>query len=334
MSSTERGDMMTRPIHGIFLLALCVSAVPPVFAAPTVTTRTVVSDVHQKTFRTPGQAVSSLIAANRNGETRALLAILGPEGAKLIVSGDPVADQYGQARFVAAYDDSHTLAFNGQGKAVLVVGKEQWPFPVPLIRTPAGWRFDTAAGEEEILDRRIGRNEFSAIETCRIYVTAQRKYAATVQRTGGGPHTYARQFMSTAGTHDGLYWPAGPGDEESPLGPLIANARAGGYVDNPHQKLEPYHGYYFRILSRQGPDAPGGARNYVVDGQMTGGFALVAYPATYGDSGVMTFVASMDGIVYQKNLGPKTANVASQITQYDPDVSWQAVQENPSAPAN
>jgi hypothetical protein len=275
----------------------------------------------QKTFATPASAVEALIKANRADHTRELLAILGPEGAQLIHSGDPVADKHGATRFVAAYDEAHKLEFEGDGKAILIVGKHEWPFAIPLIREPAGWRFDTKAGVDEILNRRIGRNELMVMETCRAYVTAQREYAAKGLGPGGSAD-YAQHFMSKAG-HDGLYWPTKPGEDESPLGPLIESVRAEGYSPGTHTKPQPYYGYYFRILTRQGQDAHGGAVNYIANGHMTRGFALVAYPATYGDSGIMTFIVNQYGIVYQKNLGSATPRIAAEITQYDPDESWQ-----------
>jgi hypothetical protein len=250
--------------------------------------------------------------------------MLGPEGAKLIHSGDPVADRHGRTRFIAAYDEAHKLELDGDSKAILIVGTDQWPLPIPLVREHARWRFDTKAGADEILNRRIGRNELSVIEVCRAYVAAQREYAAKRLGSGGSPE-YAQHFMSTIGQRDGLYWPVKAGEEESPLGPLIARARAAGYrPGTPHVKPRPYYGYYFRILTQQGQIAPGGARKYIVNGHMTGGFALIAYPATYADSGIMTFIVNQDGIVYQKNLGPATTHIAQQITQYDPDLSWQA----------
>jgi hypothetical protein len=279
--------------------------------------------MQQKTFATPAAAVDALIAANRANKMRELLAVLGPEGAKLIQSGDPVADKGGRERFLAAYDEAHKLELDGQDKAILIVGREEWPLPIPLVRQQTGWRFDTRAGVEEILNRRIGRNELSVIEVCRAYVVAQREYAAKRLRPSG-PTEYAQHFMSTDAQHNGLYWPVKPGEEESPLGPLIARARAAGYSPGTsHAKPRPYYGYYFRILTRQGENAAGGARNYVINGDMTGGFALIAYPATYGDSGIMTFVVNQDGVVYQKNLGPGTTRISQQITQYDPDPSWQ-----------
>jgi hypothetical protein len=278
----------------------------------------------QKTFATPETAVDALMAANRGNHIDKLLAILGPDGAKLIHSGDPVADRQGRTRFIAAYDEAHKLELDGDSKAILIVGADEWPLPIPLIREHARWRFDTEVGADEILNRRIGRNELSVIEVCRAYVVAQREYAA--KKLGpGGPAEYAQHFMSTVGQRDGLYWPVRAGEEESPLGPLIARERAAGYrPGTPHLKPRPYYGYYFRILTQQGQTAPGGARNYVVNDHMTGGFALIAYPAIYADSGIMTFMVNQVGIVYQKNLGPATVRIAQQITQYDPDPSWQA----------
>jgi hypothetical protein len=289
------------------------AAVSPLAAAAT-----------QKTFATPEAAVDALIAANRGNHIGKLLDILGPQSAELIHSGDPIADRRARERFVAAYDKAHKLERDSDNKAILIVGEDEWPLPIPLIRTRARWRFDTKAGAEEILNRRIGRNELTVIEVCRAYVAAQREYA--VKNLGpGGSAEYTQHFMSTIGERDGLYWPVKAGEEESPLGPLIARARAAGYrPGTPHLKPRPYYGYYFRILTQQGQNAPGGARNYIVNDHMTGGFALIAYPATYADSGIVTFIVNQDGIVFQKNLGPDTASIARQITQYDPDATWQA----------
>ncbi len=282
--------------------------------------------VPQKTFATPAAAVDALIAANRGDHLRKLLAILGPDGAKLIHSGDPVADRRGRRLFVAAYDQSNKLERDGERKAILIVGADEWPMPIPLVREHARWRFDTKAGEDEILNRRIGRNELSVIEVCRAYVAAQREYAAKNLGPGGSAE-YAQHFMSKIGQRDGLYWPVKAGEQESPLGPLIARARAAGYrPGTPHPKPRPYFGYYFHILTQQGQNAPAGAMDYVVNSHMTGGFALIAYPDSYGDSGIMTFIVNQDGIVYQKNLGPDTKRLAAETTQYDPDGSWQTSQ--------
>lgn len=313
---------MRRNAANRFLIALRVGTVTlGLFAIAAVPATAALAS--QKTFATPAAAVDALIAANRGSHLRKLLAILGTEGAKLIHSGDPIADRRGRRLFVAAYDQSHRLERDGERKATLIVGADEWPLPIPLVREHAGWRFDTKAGEDEILNRRIGRNELSVIDVCRAYVAAQREYA-TKNLGPGGSAEYAQHFMSKTGKRDGLYWPVKTGEEESPLGLLIARARAAGYrPGTPHPKPRPYYGYYFHILTQQGPNAPGGAKDYVVDGRMTGGFALIAYPATYGDSGVMTFMVNQDGIVYQKNLGPHTPSIAAAITQYDPDGSWQ-----------
>ena len=276
----------------------------------------------QETFPAPEQAVDALIAANRSGSTAELLKILGPDSEKLISSGDPVADKAGRDRFIAAYDASHKLESQGADKAILIVGKEDWPLPIPLVRQDAVWRFDTKTGAREILARRIGRNELNVIEVCRTYVEAQREYAAK-NPTGTGHLEYAQHLLSTSGKHDGLYWPTSTGAEESPFGPLIARARAEGYFNQGrHDESKPYHGYYYKILGRQGPNAPGGAKDYIVDGHMSGGFAMLAFPARYGGSGVMTFIVNQNGIVYQKDLGPETATIANKMTQFDPDATW------------
>jgi hypothetical protein len=234
-----------------------------------------------------------------------------------------VADQLGRERFVAAFDEAHRIELESAHKAVLIVSKTEWPLPIPLVDGPAGWRFDTQAGEQEILNRRIGRNELTVLQVCRAYVLAQREYFALKL---GGQSEYAQRFRSTDNQHDGLYWPAQPGEPDSPLGPLVAQAQTSGYkagaVTPEHSASQPYYGYYFRILTAQGPSAAGGARSYVVNGHMTGGFALIAYPATYGDSGVMTFIVNDHGIVFERNLGSGTVRIARQISAYDPDSDW------------
>jgi hypothetical protein len=312
-----------KPTARRFLIASWLGAIA---LALVPTSSAMAAGMQQKTFASPAAAVAALISANGQNRTDDLLAILGPAGAKLIHSGDPVADRRGRAQFLAAYDAGHSIELNGQTKAILIVGKEHWPFPIPLVRQGARWRFDTKAGAEEILDRRIGRDELSVIEVCRAFVTAQREYAAKHRAPGGAPE-YAQHFMSSPGQQNGLYWPVKPGEEQSPLGPLIAQARAAGYTPGaPHPKPRPYFGYYFRILTEQGPNAPGSAKRYVANGHMTGGFSLLAYPAAYGNSGIMTFIVNQDGIVYQKNLGRGTARLAGRIKAYDPDSSWQPSQ--------
>lgn len=304
-------------LSGRFLLTVVVVSAAIASAAS--------AEVRQQHFSTPDMALEALVAADRAHSQPRLLAILGIEGTPLIRSGDPVADRSGEDLFVAAFDDAHKIELDGQDKAVVIVGKEEWPLPIPLIRETDGWRFDTQAGKEEILNRRIGRNELKVIEVCREYIQAQREYAAMKI---GGQSEYARQFKSSPGQRDGLYWPAKSGDPESPFGPLVAEARATGYA--PHSDSasrttsHPFHGYYFRILTAQGAHAAGGAKSYLVGDHMTRGFALIAYPATYGDSGIMTFVVNQGGIVFEKNLGPQTSSIARQINDYDPDLSWRA----------
>ena len=267
--------------------------------------------------------MAALVAATRASATREMVKILGPEGGKLVYSGDRVADKAGREKFVASYDKKNKIVMDGDTKARLDIGEEEWPFPIPLVKDGDAWRFDTEAGAKEILARRVGRNELNAIEVCRAYVEAQREYASK-DRLGDGLHEYAPKFVSSPGKHDGLYWPVAAGEEESPLGPLIASASAEGYgpTSTHDGKHRPYHGYYYKILKRQGQDAPGGAYDYIVNNHLIGGFALVAFPARHGDSGVMTFIVNQDGIVHQKNLGPDTATIARRITEYNPDKTW------------
>lgn len=269
----------------------------------------------QKNFATPEAAVDALVAAARSDGTLALVRLLGPEGGTLVTSGDPVADKQARQKFVAAYDRKHEIERDGDARAILVIGDEQWPLPIPIVQVHGGWRFDTAAGKREILRRRVGRNELSAMEVCRAYVDAQREYASK-DRNGDGLLEYAQKFVSTNGKQDGIYWRVGPGELESPMGPLAAQARAEGY------RRQPYHGYYYKILKGQGKDAPGGAYSYLAGKRMIGGFALVAFPAQYGVSGIMTFIVNQDGVVYQKNLGRNTAALARGMTAFNPDASW------------
>ena len=276
-------------------------------------------------FATPDDAVNALIDASRADDKAKVIKIMGPLSERLLHSGDKVADQKARARFLAAYDKAHQIQPEGDNKMILVVGEEEWPMPIPLVHSAEGWWFDTDAGDDEILNRRIGKNELNVIEVCRAYVDAQRDYAG-LNKTDNQKHEYAQHFMSHDGKHDGLYWPVADDQPQSPLGPLIATATAEGYGEKALSKHQPYHGYFYKILKAQGSHASSGARNYVdKNGHMTKGFALVAFPARYNDSGVMTFIVNHNGIVYQKNLGPKTAVIASKMTQYDPDSSWSVV---------
>jgi len=277
---------------------------------------------HQRTFVSPGEAVQVLVEAVKAGDMEALASILGPEGRPLISSGDAVADKQDRARFVRSYEESNKLQRPTETKAVLVIGKDEWPLPIPVVKEGDAWRFDTAVGKEEILSRRIGRNELSAMQVCLAYVDAQREYAR-VARESDGLLTYAMKFGSDKGKKNGLYWPTKKGEALSPLGVLVANARAEGYSRKTSGGTpSPYHGYLYRILTAQGPDAPGGAYDYVVNGKMIGGFALVAYPAQFGVSGVMTFIVNHEGVVYQKDLGRDTETIARTMETYNPDSTW------------
>jgi hypothetical protein len=270
----------------------------------------------QETFSSPEAAARALSTAARSDDKERLRAILGPESDEILASGDAVADAAARKRFASAAGEGTRIERSADGAlAIMHVGRDDWPLPIPLKRDADGWRFDTASGKEELLNRRIGRNELSAIAVARAYVDAQNEFA---RRFG----TYARTLRSTPGKHDGLYWEASDGDT-SPLGPLVASATSEGYHHaEAGAEAEPYHGYFFHILTAQGPNAPGGARDYVNDGQMTGGFALVAWPAQHGSSGVMTFVVNNQDVVFQKDLGDRTAEIAKAMTAYDPDESW------------
>jgi hypothetical protein len=276
----------------------------------------------QESFKTPEAAVEALGSAAKSDDSKALLSLLGQGGADIVSSGDSVADTATRQRFIAAYDAKHQVAMDGDSKATMIIGQDDFPFPIPLVRKNGAWQFDTVAGRREILYRRIGRNELDAIQASLAYVDAQNEYAEK-DRTGQGAGVYAQRIVSEPGKMNGLYWPASQGGDESPLGELIAQATSQGYTVGGGRT--PYHGYYFKILTRQGPNAPGGALDYVVRGKMIGGFALVAYPAEYGNSGVMTFLVNHGGTVFQKDLGPRTAEIAGQISSYNPDQTWKKV---------
>jgi len=271
----------------------------------------------QQYFPSPEAAAQALAAATRGSDPQRLLAVLGPESDKVVSSGDPVDDAAARKRFSAAAGERTRIERSADGTtAILHVGRDDWPFPIPIVRDAQGWRFDTALGKQELLNRRIGRNELTAIEVCRAYVDAQNEFAARF-------HMYAQSFRSTPGKRDGLYWEATDHDV-SPLGPLIAAATAEGYHHAEASAAPaPYHGYFFRILTAQGAHAPGGARDYVKDGKMTGGFGLVAWPADHGSSGIMTFMVDAQGVVFQKDLGERTSEAAKAITAYDLDGSWE-----------
>jgi hypothetical protein len=286
----------------------------------------------QRLFTTPEEAVTDFVAAMKADDEKALRAMLGPEGEPLINSGDQVADRSAGERFVASYEAAHLLVPTDEGKRMwLETGTDRWPFPIPLVKEEGGWRWDTSAGKEEILARRIGRNELSAIEACRAYADAQREYYAENPQ-GDALLQFAQKIASTPGKRDGLYWETKEGEEPSPLGPLIATARGEGYAA-PGSKPHPYHGYYYRVLTGQGTHAPGGSYSYMARGRMIGGFALVAFPSEWDNSGVMTFMVNQDGVVYQKDLGPKTESLAPAIKAFDPDDTWTRVPDEGAAAA-
>lgn len=286
-----------------------------------------VAGAKQASFASPEEAVKALVEALKAGDRKALRAILGPEARPLISSGDKVADKEARQHLVDAYDQAHKLEPVGDTKVIVSIGKDDWPLAIPLVKAGDAWRFDTAAGKEEILNRRIGRNELNTIQVCLAIVDAQREYARMGHDGGSGPE-YAQKFVSDPGRRNGLYWKALEADEApSPLGPLVAQAKAEGYGGKRASgKPVPYHGYFFRMLTAQGPDAPGGAYDYVVNGRMIGGFAAIAYPAQYGVSGVMSFLVNQDGVVYQKDLGTETAKLALAMKTFNPDSTWKKVE--------
>ncbi|MCJ7545280.1 MAG: DUF2950 domain-containing protein [Deltaproteobacteria bacterium] len=288
---------------------------------------TLAAEANQKTFKSPEEAVKTLIDAVKANDTKELLAILGPAGKNVISSGDEVADKEIRERFAQKYEQKNKLVWEGDKKVILDIGTDDWPWPIPVVKKGDNWVFDTKAGKEEILSRRIGRNELNTIQVCLAYVDAQREYTLK-DRDGDGIREYAQSFRSEKGKKNGLYWEAKEGEEQSPLGPLAATAVKEGYTGkkaggNP----SPYHGYYYKILKAQGKNAPGGAYDYVVKGKMIGGFAMVAYPAAYGNSGVMAFIVNQDGVVYQKDLGKDTEKIASSMKKFDPDKTWEKVQK-------
>jgi hypothetical protein len=276
--------------------------------------------IAQQRYRTPDEAVAALINAAQAGSPALLIRVLGPGSDEIVASGDPVADAFARKRLLDAYNIKHQIVRDGRDQAVLVVGQEEWSLPIPLVRYNNTWRFDAQVARRELVFRRIGRNEQGAIQACLLYVNAQREYA---KKGFAGEGVYAQRLISQPGEKDGLYWPAPSGEDESPLGALAVAAAAEGYPIDGQRK--PYHGYNFRILTQQGPKAPGGEIDYLVHGKMVGGFALVAYPAEYRNSGLTTFIVNDQGSIYEKDLGSRTAAIASAMTSFDPDDTWRQV---------
>jgi hypothetical protein len=280
----------------------------------------------QQGFASPDAAVEALVKAVQADDIRAQLAILGPGADALVISGDPVADRAARRRFLDAYTASHTLTPAGNGRMSLTIGPNAWPVPIPLRQADNEWRFDAGSGAQQIVDRRIGRNELMTIRTLLAVVAAQKDYFDRLQR-GSGSGAYAQRVLSTPGNQDGLYWDAAPGEAPSPLGPLIAQVESEGYPGATASKGQPtpYQGYFYHLLRAQGSNAPGGAKDYVRNGHMTDGFAFVAWPAGYETSGIVTFLVDQDGMVFQKDLGRDTAKIASGMTRFDPDITWTRV---------
>jgi hypothetical protein len=317
MVMTYRKDNILRFLRILPVILLILVTWAPAPAAP--------AEKKQKSFVSPEEAVNNLIVALKDDNDKELAAILGPGSHALISSGDKVADRAGRGEFVRLYEEKNRIELEKSDKAVLSIGNQDYPVPVPVVKRGNVWVFDTRAGKEEIVNRRIGRNELKAIDVAHAYVDAQREYAFE-PRGGVEALEFARKFFSSPGKQDGLYWKTEEGEEESPFGPLVAQAAREGYAKDKDNKPVPFHGYYFRILAGQGKHADGGAFDYVVNGHMILGFALVAWPAQYGASGVMTFIVNQDGIVYQKNLGRNTAKIAAAMKLYDPDKSWRKVE--------
>jgi hypothetical protein len=281
------------------------------------TSLTLAQQAGQKTFASPEEAGQALFAAAQSGNNAALLEIFGPAGSQIISSGDEVQDQTARDQFVAKFQEMHRFVDEPDHTTALFIGAENWPVPIPLVDKGAAWYFDTPTAEKDILYRRIGKNEFAAMDVCQALVDAEGDYFS--QSRDGRPAQYTQKFISAEGKQDGLYWKTADGEPESLIGPLVAYAAGEGY-DKSHET--PYHGYFYRILTAQGASAPGGKKSYMVDGAMTGGFAILAYPAVYRSSGVMTFIVGQDGVIYQKDLGPNTVELAKAMKEYVRDKTW------------
>jgi hypothetical protein len=327
-----------------FLAATIVLAAGLFAAAPAAQAQSAASASAQATYPSPQEALQALVAAAKDKDRAALAKLFGPDYDQLL-SGDEVEDNKDLAEFAGAVQESAQLQKVNDNKYTVTVGKDNWPTPVPLVQKDGKWLFDTKAGLEEVINRRVGENELSAISTCRAYAVAQWEYYTEGDWDHDSVAEYAQRLISTPGKHDGLFWESSEGENPSPLGKLMAAASAEGYVssqgapaaagkggsdkDQAPFDRAPYHGYYFKILARQGPHAPGGKYGYIINGNMIAGYALVAYPDKWGNSGVMTFIINQQGRVYDKNLGPNTAKLASAMTEYDPDPTWKLVQVQP-----
>lgn len=285
---------------------------------------------HQQDYASVEDAVEALVTAAQSDDTHALLQVLGSEAEPAVDSGDPVQDKNARERFLQAYATEHTLDSSAEGATTLQVGSDKWPFPFPLVRSNGRWRFDTSAGTQEIVNRRVGANELSTIQSCLAFVDAEREYYARNPQQDSLLQ-FSQKLVSSEGRKDGLYWPTTGDEPPSPLGERFARARSEGYFKEGASKGEPFRGYIYRLLASQGPNAAGGAYSYLVRGKMIGGFALIAFPAEYGSTGVMSFIVSHDGVVFSKDLGPDTHEAAMAIESFDPDQSWKreaAIEQN------
>ena len=315
----------TNPIGRLAYIGLAVAGVAVVISGLWLVGNMLARPEQQRTFSTADEAVRTLVEIVNKGDVNALLAVFGPEGKELLSSSDAATARMNRQVFAVAAAEQWHLTDDGPASKTLVIGNENWPFPVPLVKDGNAWRFDTAAGKEEVIARRIGRNELATLNTVRAYVTAQQRYAAE-GHDGNPAGAYAAKFRSDPGKQNGLYWAASRGQKRSPFGDLVAQAAEEGHTLNPDtSKLSAYQGYYFRILTGQGAAATDGAREYVVNGQMSGGFALVAWPAQYDVTGVMTFLVNQDGVIREQDLGPDTDAIAQKMSTYDPDSSWSTV---------
>jgi len=314
VTGISKTPMLLRTVSLLFTLSLA----PPLAAFADTT------EVTGKRFATPDEAVAALRAATASADTNALSLVLGP-AAEELQNADRIQGTNELKTFSSALAQTNQLVRVSATRMVLEVGDDLWPFPIPIIKKDGSWFFDTEAGKDELLSRRVGRNELAVLPAMRAYVDAQRDYAS-IDRDGDEVLEYAQRLFSSPRKHDGLYWPPAYDGDESPLGPLVAYAQEAGYNPEAREEEEaergPFHGYLFKILTRQGKHAPGGKYSYVINGNMIGGFALVAWPAEYGDSGIMTFIVNQQGRVYQKDLGPKTARIAKKMDTYDPDPTW------------
>jgi len=326
---TSRKSTLTAALSAALLLATQIFAQTPATPATSATPATpakpaAAAHAQPTNFATPEEGAAGLAAAVRAMDPKALVTVVGPESNDWIFSGDKVADRARWKQFLELYDTKHAIEMSGDAKAIVTVGKEAWPFPAPLVKTATGWHFDAEAGREEVLNRRVGRNELDTIQTMLAIVDAQREYARVDYDKDGFP-TFAGRFRSSPGKKDGLYWPAAPNEPQSPLGDLIAEATGEGYKANDGAPM-PYHGYLFRMLTAQGPAAQGGAFDYLVRGKLFGGFAVIAWPAKYANSGIMTFIVNYAGVVYQSDLGDETAARVDKIKRFNPDKSWKPAQ--------